>query len=349
MNCYVKTITCLLIIATFTQSHWVPGARAEDSREFTHAQGTTHIPEVPKRVVVMDLAALDTLDALQIPVIGVPTMDKDRDWPEYLQKYTRDEFTKCGSLFEPDLAVIQALNPDLIIVGGRSSRQLDSLVKIAPTIDLSTSTSSFIPSMARNILTLGAIFDVEPKASQRSLKLLNDVRALHEKSSMQGKGLVLFSVNDRVLPNEPATRWGVVYELIGIDTVVTSGELPERRRRVSGSEESAEKSPEQVAAEEALAKKQAEEAEQSFRKILARRPEWIFVIDRNSAFGDRPNSESVLETNPNITDSTAWKSGQVVHLNGVGWYLIGGGVQQVENTIAQISQAFSAKDNPATK
>lgn len=340
MNQVRYPLLCLLLVAVAAPLNGPSHVHANEARTFRHVQGTTQIADVPQRVVVMDLAALDALDALGIAVVGVPDMDPNRQWPEYLQKYTGDAYTKCGSLFEPDLTVVKQLKPDLIIVGGRSSRQLETLSTLAPTIDLSTSTTAFVPSIAQNVLTLGAIFQVEEKANHLATKLLHDVRTLHDKAANQGSGLLLFSVGDRVMPNEPASRFGVVYELIGIHSVVAIGELPQRRRR--SSDEAAAKTAEQIAIEKTLAEKEAQQADQAFQNVLGRKPAWIFAIDRNSAFGERDNAQPVLEANALVTDSAAWKSGKVVYLSGTGWYLIGGGPQQVQSTMTQINAAFDA-------
>ncbi|QEF98594.1 putative ABC transporter solute-binding protein YclQ precursor [Stieleria maiorica] len=289
-------------------------------------QGTVKLPSVPRRVVTLDLASLENLHALNVPVVGVPSTNVDM-LPEHLKQYAGDEFAKVGSLFEPEIETIKSLKPDLIIVGGRSSRQCESLSEIAPTIDLSTSTTGFIPSVVGNLLTLGAIFEKEREASRLTRDLLNDVRMLQSKAGEQGSGLLLFSVGEKVIAQQPATRFGIVYELVGIAPAVTAEDAePTGERR--GREQQAKRNVDDAAARERLA------------KILRREPAWMFAIDRNSAFGERANASEVLSTVPAIAESEAWKNGKVVYLSGTGWYLIGGGVLQLQQTIDQVNNAF---------
>ncbi|WP_237228545.1 siderophore ABC transporter substrate-binding protein [Rubinisphaera sp. JC750] len=302
-------------------------AAAEEvgKREFAHVQGSVSLPQVPQRTVVLNLAALEILHALEIPVVGVPSLSEEM-WPDYLKQYASDNYAKAGSLFEPDLDVINELKPDLIIVGGRSSRQLKTLSKIAPTIDLSTSTTAFIPSVVQNVLTVGAIYDREERANQTARELLNSVRQLHSTAADQGTGLLLFCVGDRVIPQVPATRFGIVYELIGIAPAAGSEDAgPPRQRGVELSDEEKQK---QAAAEA-----------ERVRKILDREPDWLFVMDRNAAFKERDNASEVLAAHSDVSATAAHKAGQVVHLEG-GWYLNGGGMIQLQRTVEQIQAAF---------
>ncbi|HZY68109.1 MAG TPA: hypothetical protein VFE52_05950, partial [Devosia sp.] len=59
-----------------------------------HAQGETTVPQNPSKVVTFDYAALDTLDALGVDIIGLP----GTNLPEYLSKYSADTYFKLGSI-----------------------------------------------------------------------------------------------------------------------------------------------------------------------------------------------------------------------------------------------------------
>ncbi|MCD4618244.1 iron ABC transporter substrate-binding protein, partial [Proteus mirabilis] len=51
-----------------------------------HAQGTTEIPAHPQKVVVMNMETLDIVDALGVPVVGLPQTNVHL--PKFLEKYT---------------------------------------------------------------------------------------------------------------------------------------------------------------------------------------------------------------------------------------------------------------------
>lgn len=67
--------------------------------DIEHAQGVTKIEKQPSRVVVFDLASLDTMDALGVSAVGVP----DTLFPSYLSRYTDKQFAKVGTLLNRTL------------------------------------------------------------------------------------------------------------------------------------------------------------------------------------------------------------------------------------------------------
>src|SRR5699024_7389549 len=113
---------------------------------------------------------------LGVDVAGVPK----ETLPEYLSRYESDEYVDAGTLFEPDLEAVNAADPDLIIVAGRSSDAYDSLSDIAPAVDLTLDSSQFLTSFKEQTRTLGRIFDKSDKVDNemRDLdKAISETRA----------------------------------------------------------------------------------------------------------------------------------------------------------------------------
>jgi iron complex transport system substrate-binding protein len=96
-----------------------------------HFQGTTELEARPSRIFVYDLGILDILDALRIPVRGVPGSNV----PPSLAKYKADSYAKIGTLFEPDYETVNAEKPDLILIGPRTSEKYTQLSALAPVVD----------------------------------------------------------------------------------------------------------------------------------------------------------------------------------------------------------------------
>lgn len=96
-----------------------------------HSLGTTRLEQKPQRVVAIGMGAVDTLDYFGITPIAV---SKGIDYPVALQKYNAPQLPSSGSLFEPDLAAIEQLKPDLIVVGLRAAKHYQALTDIAPTL-----------------------------------------------------------------------------------------------------------------------------------------------------------------------------------------------------------------------
>src|SRR5690606_30508803 len=95
--------------------------------ELVNSNETVKLPAAPGKIVSFDLAALDTLNTLGVPVIGVPKST----YAGSLSKF--NEATVVGTLFEPDYDVLKKIQPDLIIAGGRSQKAVPELQKVAPT------------------------------------------------------------------------------------------------------------------------------------------------------------------------------------------------------------------------
>src|SRR5690606_29702999 len=165
----MKLTTIFASLALAAATALSPALAAEIT--IKHAQGETTLPDTPKKVIVFDMASLDTLDALGVEVAGVPGGNK----PDSLKKYEGDEYLKVGTLFEPDFEAVNAAEPDLIIVGGRSAAKYPELAKIAPTIDLTVSSKDLIGGTEANVEKLGEIFGKEAEAKAEIAKLNADV------------------------------------------------------------------------------------------------------------------------------------------------------------------------------
>ncbi|MDI5940844.1 ABC transporter substrate-binding protein [Micromonospora sp. PTRAS2] len=105
------------------------------TREITHAMGTTKVPAEPKRVVVLDTDKIDTALSLGVTPVGAATAGEARSWPTYFGEEKLTGIKEVGVLTEPDLEAINALKPDLILGSKfRQEKFYDELAAIAPTV-----------------------------------------------------------------------------------------------------------------------------------------------------------------------------------------------------------------------
>ena len=280
-----------------------------------HAQGQTILSAVPEKAAVFDMASLDILNAIGVnAVAGVPkNPEGPSNFPEHIGKYAEDGYTAVGTLFEPDVDALKALSPDLIIVGGRSRNQFDAVKEIAPTIDMTAQGTDIAAIAVQNTTKLGQIFGAEDRAAEQVTELEAAVAALREQGKSAGKGLVLFTAGKGISAHAPGSRFGSVYEFVGIPSVldpVESGEVGPRPE--PGTPEA-----------EAAAKKQAEQ----LAAALSANPDWIFVLDRSAAVGSEPsNIAERLKEDKAVTATKAWQDGHVVYLDAKTWYLVGAGI-----------------------
>lgn len=270
------------------------------------ARGEAKVPESPKTVLVFDLASLDTLDALSVPVAGVPSIK----YPAYLAKYGEASVAKIGSVFEPDLEAVNAAEPDLIIVGGRSGPKFDDLAKIAPTIDLTADAKDPLASAEANAMTLGRIFGKEPEARKRIETLNASVAALKEKAKGAGKALLVLTTGNKMSAYGPGSRFGIVHSIFGFEAADPGLTVANHGQSIS------------------------------FEFIAKTDPDWLFVIDRDAAIGQ--GAAAAMLDNELVAKTKAWREKRVVYLDPARWYLVSGGLTALQDNVDQLTQALDA-------
>ncbi|NVJ20203.1 siderophore ABC transporter substrate-binding protein [Myxococcus sp. AM011] len=281
---------------------------AAQGRTVKHGQGSSVVPLNPQRVVVFDLVALDILQALAVDVLGVA----GDQFPHHLAPFADAKYPRMGTLFEPNYEALHAAKPDLIITGGRSTAKYASLSKIAPTVDLPMGGVNYIDTVVANTELLAGIFGKEEKGRALVAELRASIAKLKETTASRGKGLVVLVTGGRISAYGPGSRFGVIHGDFGVP-VAAEGLSASLHGEVIGSE-----------------------------FIREKNPDWLFVIDRDASMGQQGGARQVLD-NELVQQTTAWKNGQVVYLDPMNAYLIGGGIQAVEALCHQVAEAYAAR------
>lgn len=281
-----------------------------------HAKGEATVPLKPQRVVVYDLAALDVMHSLQLPVAGVAKAD----YPDYLQSYAGAKYQAAGSLFIPDYEALSRIQPDLIVVAGRSAAKYDVLSKIAPTLDLSVNGQQLLVDMERNVTTLASLYGKQAQGRQLMTKVRGEVDALKAVAAQAEPGLLVLAVNTNMSAQPPGARFGLLHDVLGIQPLLAAD--PSKPRGVP----------------------------MKMDDIAKLNPAWIYVIDRNAATGTQTDKEGKpviaskqLFDNAQIHGTQAGQKGRVVFLDPKGWYLLGSaGPTAMLRNVAQIKAALQA-------
>lgn len=107
---------------------------APDQASGTHTVADTQVPADPKRIVVLDTAALDSVCAVGLweRVVGATTLAGPAPQPSYLGTGVLD-IPSVGTAGSIDTAKISELKPDLIL-GTVGDGDLTTLRDIAPTV-----------------------------------------------------------------------------------------------------------------------------------------------------------------------------------------------------------------------
>jgi iron complex transport system substrate-binding protein len=275
-----------------------------------HAAGQTTVPVSPKKVIVFDLATLDTMKVLGVKASAVPEVQ----YPASLTEYADKAIPKVGTLFEPNYEAVFGASPDLIIVAGRSAPKYAELAKIAPTIDLTVDPKDLIGSVKRNTTILGDIFNKKEQAASALAQLDTSIKVLHDKAQKAGPGLIVLTVGNKMSAYGPGSRFGVIHDAFGVKPAATNLTTTNHGQSVS------------------------------FEYIHKLDPQWLFVIDRDTAIGRAERSAQQVLDNELIRKTTAFKKNHIVYLDSANWYLLGGaGLSALSSNIAQISKAFDAQ------
>ena len=278
-----------------------PAAQAEPIALQT-AQGAVTVPATPAKIAVFDIAAIDTLAALGVTPDGTP----DKLYLDYLADVP---VTPMGTLFEPDLEALAGLAPDLIIVGGRSSTQVDALTPIAQTIDMTIWED--IPGEARQrIEAYGSLFGKTEKAAELMANF--DAALTAARAAVAGKGtaLILQTNGPKVSAYGKGSRFGWLH---------TALDLPEAYANLNPDTHG-----------DAV----------SFEFIAQANPDWLIVIDRAAAIGETASAQATLD-NPLVAGTTAGQKGQILYLSSGPAYIAGGGYTSITTTLAELTAAFS--------
>lgn len=126
------------------------------TREVTHARGETQVPADPQRIVVLEPVQLDTAVALGTLPVGTAVLSEATGVPPYLGEEAAAIET-VGTITEPSLERIAALDPDLIL--GTESRHADlydELSAIAPTVFMASQADPWPDNVALVGRALGA-------------------------------------------------------------------------------------------------------------------------------------------------------------------------------------------------
>ncbi|MCZ4351709.1 siderophore ABC transporter substrate-binding protein [Roseovarius aestuarii] len=279
---------------------------------FAHAQtvavdsytGSVDVAQSPETIAVLDLAAFDTLTALGVPVQGLIR-------PIFLPflGQAASETTPIGSLFEPDFEAIFALNPDLIIAGGRSSGQVSELERIAPTLDMTIWEDTVGQGLAR-LAAYGAIFDKQVEAKTLATDFAEKLETTKAVVAGKGNALIVMTNGPKVSAYGAGGRFGWLHDAL---------DLPEAAPAV-----------EQTTHGEAI----------SFEYIREVDPDILLVIDRLAAVGqDGAHAQTTLD-NALVRETKAWKTGRVIYLSSAPIYIAGGGIQSMSMTVDEILAAL---------
>ncbi len=270
------------------------------------------VPYNPQRIAILDLACLDILDALGVGdrVVGTASTSLD-----YLQSYvTNDSIVNLGNIKEADMEAVMGCEPDIIFIGGRLSKSYDALCEIAPVVFLSTDTEKGVVESTRaNAKTIASIFGLEDQVD--ALMADYDARIEALKVLAEGKTAIVgmtTSGSFNVLGNDG--RCSIIGREIGFENVGVDANID---TSTHGNEA-------------------------SFEFVVDKNPDYIFVMDRDSAIGTEGAqlAAEILE-NELIEGTDAYQNGHIIYLaRPAVWYTAEGGIQALGEMLSDLETAL---------
>ncbi|MEK5037017.1 siderophore ABC transporter substrate-binding protein [Sporosarcina sp. FSL K6-3457] len=265
--------------------------------EITDAHGTVIVPINPKNVVALDNRTFETLSDWGIELAAAPKAVMPADSP-----YVSDESVQdIGNHREPNLEIIAAVDPELVIVGQRFAGFYEDIKKLVPNavvidinIDVSKETDTPGENLANGFkditIALGQIFEKNEEAEKLTADF--DQAIEDAKSAYNGTDTimsVIVSGGDIGFAAPHSGRvWGPLYEIFGWTSAL---EIDNSSTDHQGDDISVE-------------------------AIAQSNPDWIFVLDRDAAVSsteDLVPAKDVIENSPALQNITAVTEGQVVY------------------------------------
>lgn len=302
----MRNISRRLRAATFAAVLTVLTAASAQTVTVATARGDVAVPTNPDVVFSYDYDAIDTLTVLGIAVDGAPSL------AGVVPAWAQLDVINIGSLFEPDYEVVNAEQPGLIIVGGRSAAVHDELAKLAPTIDLSGS-GDLLADIHRNVRTLSAIFDKQADGEAALAALDAKIASVRAQVATADNGMLIMVNGGSLSAIAPDNLRGrFLHEVLGLTPTIADVQSATHGEPIS------------------------------FEFLLEHDPQWLFVIDRDAAIGtEGAQPAAAVLDNELMHNTTAWKDGNVVYLNPFNWYIVlGTGLSTANAMLDEVAAAF---------
>ena len=264
--------------------------------EITDSHGTVTVPVNPETIVALDNRTFETLADWGIKLAAAPV----ELIPEGNPYKTDDSIQNIGNHREPNLEIIAAVDPDLVIVGQRFAEyyeDIKALVPNAAVIDLDFDVSEKASTPGENLVngfkditnTLGQIFDKAEEAEALIAEFEAAIDAA--KSAYNGTDTVMSVIvsGGDINFSAPSTGrvWGPLYEIFEWTPALEI--------------------------EKASADHQGDDI--SVEAIAETDPDWILVMDRDAAVStsDAKPAQDVIDHAPALQNTTAVTEEQIVY------------------------------------
>lgn len=277
------------------------------------------VPYDPQRIAILDMPALDMIDALGV---GDRVAGSAKVTIDYLKDYNPDdsngEIMNLGTVKTADFEKVAACEPDIIFIGGRLSAAYADLEKIAPVVYLAVDyEKGIVESTKDNARTIASIFGMEEEVDGLFADFQPRIDALKE--VLSGKNVLLGMYNSNALGLMGSqSQLNIIAKELGANNL--SDTVGEEEKATHG-----------------------EEA--SWETVITLNPEYMFILDRSTATeaadAGLMGVREVIE-NDLIKELDVYKEGKIIYFieHANVWYTATGGVQALDTMLADLEGAL---------
>ena len=276
------------------------------------------VPYNPKRIAILDMPALDIVDALGV---GDRVVGSAKVTIKYLTDYNPDDsngaIMNLGTVKTADLEKVAACEPDIIFIGGRLSSVYEDLEAIAPVVHLAVDyEKGIVESTKSNAKTIASIFGKEAEVDAMFTDFQPRIDTLN--AVLNGKNVLLGMYNSNALGlMDTASQLNIIAKELGANNL---GETVGEAEKATHGEEA------------------------SWETIITLNPEYMFILDRSTATEAADEGimgvREVIE-NDLIKELDVYKNGKIVYFieHANVWYTSTGGVQALDTMLADLENA----------
>lgn len=284
------------------------------------------VPYAPERIAFLDYVSLDMCAALGI-LDEVEFMAVQDALPDYLASYIPAGTENLGGLktYQEDTTIMTTIlefEPSLIFTSGRSAADYESFLEITEPDEngmtgVVSSSITYVPSTYESFKEINtrnaSIFGKETEMAE--LIAQYDDRLEELKSWGEGKTAMMTIFTGgamNVLGNE--SRCSMIFNDLGFDNVGTDVDTSHGDTA-------------------------------SYEALLLKNPDYIFVLDRDSAISAEGATGALdLLDNEIVQQSDAWKNGKVVVLDPIVWYMAEGGILAMDTMLSDLEAGMALED-----
>ncbi|MFI3251156.1 MAG: ABC transporter substrate-binding protein, partial [Eubacteriales bacterium] len=277
------------------------------------------VPYYPTKIAFMDYVALDMCMTLGI-LDNIEYMAVQDALPGYMQGAIGSDIVNLGGLkgYQEDttiLTTIMEFEPELIFTSGRSAGDYDKFVEVgAENVGVVSTSISYLPSTYESFKELNtrnaSIFGLD--AEMAEILSGYDARLAELQAWGEGKTAMMTIFTGgamNVLGNE--SRCSMIFNDLGFENVGTEVDTSHGDTA-------------------------------SYEALLALNPEYIFVLDRDSAIAAEGATAALdLLNNEIVQQSDAWKNGNIVVLDPIVWYMVEGGVTAMDTMLSDLEAGMT--------